>query len=182
MKTPREIAESIVRDHTNEMWRSAFSQIKAEPGLLQKMIAAAIEEERKAVTEAVNNTNAEWMAESDSRIEEDESYLKSQGLIRINHLTEEAIGTVVHFWVAPPKGHLLTDDGVVRKVLGQLRLTADGCAISDDWDGASLYLPRPGGGYVDIDFKFIVRHHWGEIERYYSTPEAAKNAANKEAP
>lgn len=38
----------------------------------------------------------------------------------------------------PPKGSVLTDDGVVRKVLGTLPTTADGCVVGD---GASVLMP-----------------------------------------
>lgn len=33
---------------------------------------------------------------------------------------------------APPEGHVLTPDGVVRKVCGTLSIMADGCVLGED--------------------------------------------------
>jgi len=104
-------------------------------------------------------------------------------------LNEESLAALIRAAVAevtPPKGHVLTDDGKVRKVLGTLPLTADGCVVGEDavcWRDKSRSLT----GEVRQDSLVLC---WGVYEMgngirtsaasWYSTREAAE-AASKEA-
>lgn len=114
-------------------------------------------------------------------------------------LNEESLAALIHEAVAevtPPKGHILADDGKVRKVLGSLPITADGCVaglggncvvwsnvtgpvdcgfltlkLDDDFpDDPPIAGLRTADG-VDFDIR---------VEATYSTREAAE-AASKEA-
>lgn len=87
----------------------------------------------------------------------------------------------------PPKGHIIDDTGTVRKVLGTLPLTADGCVIgpvegtyarvwnNDQWsNNAELYIRDDGR------WGAMFGPQWRPLECCYSTREAAE-AARKEA-
>lgn len=92
--------------------------------------------------------------------------------------------------VTPPKGHVLTDDGKVRKVLGTLPMTADGCVaipcvskvyhpnhphrsldVGTSWDGVVGKTSTPGKDHDGLD--------WWEyaIGDCHSTLAAANEAA-----
>lgn len=97
----------------------------------------------------------------------------------------------------PPKGYVLTDEGVARRVLGELPVTADGCVIGDVRDhGAVLFLNGPGDTATPYRVTLCSMHiaepeeetGWWVIEndelspgakRWFSTREAAE-AAKKE--
>ncbi len=87
----------------------------------------------------------------------------------------------------PPPGHIIDDTGTVRKVLGTLPLTADGCVIgpvegtyarvwnNDQWsNNAELYIRDDGR------WGAMFGPQWRPLECCYSTREAAE-AARKEA-
>lgn len=90
---------------------------------------------------------------------------------------------VTPLYPAPPPGHILTDDGTVRKVLGTLPVTADGVVCGR---GAELYSPDGGGGpcpdghskmYVQDTTSYPEAHYF--IGGWYSTREAAEAARAK---
>lgn len=78
--------------------------------------------------------------------------------------------------VRPPKGHILTDDGVVRKVLGTLPITADGCVVGD---GARVYYEVIGqfsGEPIICEWDVTGAGDDIKVDTYYSTREAAEAA------
>lgn len=111
--------------------------------------------------------------------------------------------------VRPPNGHVVTDDGVVRKVLGTLPITADGCVVMP---GIEVFHPQQdfsfhlevmalhGDERQDDDYPLpedceYMGHYsyyerdtgYSTYESYdvracYSTREAAEAAKNKEKP
>lgn len=83
----------------------------------------------------------------------------------------------------PPKGHVITDDGVIRKVLGELPTTKDGCVVGD---GARLWTQNAGEtNCLPVDC--IGATEFGEdgdfypAEECYSTRQAAEAAAKEKA-
>lgn len=85
----------------------------------------------------------------------------------------------------PPKGHVLTDDKVVRKVLGTLPITADGCVIGRRVSVFSVYWSYPGSDVAEVCYDSeLWRVHGPRTQSFdastcYSTREAAE-AAKKE--
>lgn len=76
-----------------------------------------------------------------------------------------------------PTGHVLTHDGVVRKVLGTLPVTADGCVMGE---GARMFLesgaevePHIFICHIPADHDYDPSFH---IRDCYSTREAASSA------
>jgi len=73
-----------------------------------------------------------------------------------------------------PQGHIIDEDGVVRKVLGTLPMTADGCVIGQNSD---LWYVLPAGAATET----VCMTHTPYMEAHqpaYSSREAAE-AANK---
>ena len=85
---------------------------------------------------------------------------------------------VVEMRTAAPTGHILDDQGVVRKMLGSLPLTADGCVVGH---GADLFYPFDTTSVDRVRYKSYV-NGMGSIESamppqsMYSTREAAEAA------
>ena len=86
----------------------------------------------------------------------------------------------------PPKGHVLTDDGVARRVLGELPVTADGCVIGRRVSVFSVYWSYPGSDVAEVCYDSeLWRVHGPRTQSFdastcYSTREAAEAAKNKE--
>lgn len=96
--------------------------------------------------------------------------------------------------VRPPKGHIVTDDGVVRKVLGTLPMTADGCVATIN---GTFYTPQDGdpdgicgmaawaennapvGRRLGFCVSYVGSYRTWNSNECYSTREAAE-AAKKE--
>lgn len=83
------------------------------------------------------------------------------------------VGTGREAKISAPEGHVLTDDGVVRKVLGSLPVTADGCVVGveNDHHCADLW-------HLD-DMPVFVRPEWKSFPGFskcYSTRTAAESA------
>lgn len=83
----------------------------------------------RLVREAVAECESEWVREMERADKETDGSIERQGLVRINHRRTETIHGhevgVIDFWLAPPKGHVLTDDGKVRLLRGELNFCAD---------------------------------------------------------
>ena len=93
--------------------------------------------------------------------------------------------------IAPPPGHVLDDKGVVRKVLGELILTGDGCVVTPTsfvWV-MPPHCANPGGfgftvievdargPFADAQTGGLLKHPaWSDC---YSTREAALAARSK---
>lgn len=123
------------------------------------------------VREAVAEVSAEWTQEMDRADSENEESIKRQGLVRINHRrTENLHGhdvDVIDFWVAPPKGHVLTDDGKVRKVLGTLPMTAEGWVV-----GMNAAVWSKNGEKCEL---FVREHAWGQVKLIVDTGERVRD-------
>lgn len=84
----------------------------------------------------------------------------------------------------PPKGHIVTDDGVTRRVLGELPVTADGCVVGDSWCGwlfwiRGIHNDVVGPSHSESRVEFSGPEQWHRPHNCYSTREAAE-AAKKE--
>jgi len=84
----------------------------------------------------------------------------------------------------PPKGYVLTDDGVARRVLGELPMTADGCVVGDSWCGGLFWIRGihndvVGPSHSESRVEFLGPEQWHRPHNCYSTREAAE-AAKKE--
>ena len=75
----------------------------------------------------------------------------------------------------PPPGHIMDETGAVRKVLGTLPMTADGCVVGD---GAIVHYPKGPPNAIRLH---PVRPELAASSEFlaaigYSTPEAAEAA------
>ena len=116
-----------------------------------------------------------------------------EGLAKHNENMNEAVESIAAAIqaerdVRPPKGHVVTDDGVVRKVLGTLPITADGCVIGRRVSVFSVYWSYPGSDVAEVCYDSeLWRVHGPRTQSFdastcYSTREAAEAAKNKEKP
>lgn len=77
-----------------------------------------------------------------------------------------------------PPGHVLTPDGVVRKCLGELPLTADGCVMGN---GAKVYAGRSARAWATL--VLADEPPSSSIGSWYSMQESAEAASKaKQAP
>jgi len=73
----------------------------------------------------------------------------------------------------PPPGHIIDDAGVVRKVLGTLPVTADGCVVGV---GAQVWFIAYGGTEILWAIIHDSRKGWLQSPVCYSTAKAAEAA------
>lgn len=122
-----------------------------------------------------------------------------EGLAKHNENMKEAVESIAAAIqaerdVRPPKGHIVTDDGVVRKVLGTLPMTADGCVATIN---GTFYTPQDGdpdgicgmaawaennapvGRRLGFCVSYVGSYRTWNSNECYSTREAAE-AAKKE--
>lgn len=119
------------------------------------------------------------------------NYLKVMGWAGMedDHQLVEAIAAAL----TPPAGHVVTDDGVTRRYLGTLPLTADGCVMgmgalpwsppelddepqqADDIQITSCQNGRGELGVATVFFS-IGDGIWYPADKCYSTREAAEAA------
>lgn len=74
---------------------------------------------------------------------------------------------------APP-GHIIDDHGVVRRVLGTLPVTADGCVVGNGHQ--PLWWRTAAGRLASSDETYMIETCCGGIKYAYSTAEAAESA------
>lgn len=74
----------------------------------------------------------------------------------------------------PPKGHILTDDGVVRRVLGEFTMTEDGCIVAGD---VPVYCENIRGHIIEYDVGTLDNQIPSGV--FWSTRELAQAALAK---
>lgn len=121
--------------------------------MLEYCIAtAASASHATALLEAANN-NAPWSSHSDNGPK------APKGLRMVNGK------------VCAPESHLLDAAGVVRRVLGTLPLTADGCVVGADCDHDCFDVHGVGVTFLTPNADYLLR--------FYSSKEAAEAARSK---
>ena len=183
MKTPQEIADGIVG-----MIRVAFLELNEN--MTVEGLAKHNENMKEAVESIASAIQAEREAARPTSIEMLSRVLEESGFV-VTQLPEGGVR------FAPPSGHILTPDGVVRKVLGELPLTADGCVATIN---GTFYTPPDGdpdgicgmaawadghapiGKRVGFPVSYIGADRFWNSNDCYSTREAAEAAKNKEKP
>ena len=147
---------------------------------------------RAAILAALEEKDAEWSKTFHEELDNEREGPKSQGLVLHGWETIDPVWgsdmPIVHFGWKPPPGHILDDTGAVRKVLGTLPVTADGCVAIPCV--SVVYQPRHRERRLDVDTcsdRVIgqvaapcenVATEWYEydIGETYSTREAASAA------